>query len=90
MHFYINDITDTKVMLGLNFCRAFNLITVNCDDQYVCKQITVDVINSEFPRELEVPNQQQKNPTKLPPVNTNLKLRPNCKVHILKLFSGLY
>ena len=47
--FYVTDTIDTKVILRLNFCRAFNLATVNCNDQCVCKQITVDVINSKFP-----------------------------------------
>ena len=86
--FYVTDIIDTKVILGLSFCRAFNLVTVNCNDQWVCKQITVDIINSEFPRGLEVPNLQ--NPAKLPPVDTNLKLRPDCKAHILELFPDLF
>ena len=87
--FYVTDIVDTKVILGLNFCRTFNLVTVNCDDQCICKQITVDIINSEFPKGLEVPN-QQKNPAKPHPVDTNLKLRPDCKAHILELFPDLF
>ena len=37
--FYMTDLTDTKVILGLNFCRAFNLVMVNCDEHCVCKKI---------------------------------------------------
>ena len=35
--FYVTDITDIKVILGLNFCRAFNSLTVNCDEHCVCQ-----------------------------------------------------
>ena len=55
--FYVTDLNDTKVILGLNFCRAFNLVRINCDDHCVCKKIAVDIIN-EFPRGLDIPNQR--------------------------------
>ena len=55
-NFYVTDIVDTKVILGLQFCRAFNLVQINCDDQCVCKQIAVDIINSEFLRGLDPGN----------------------------------
>ena len=42
--FYVTDITDTKVILGINFCRAFNLVKINCDVQCVCRQIAIDAI----------------------------------------------
>ena len=77
-----------RLFWGLNFCRAFNLVTVNCDEHCVCKQITVDIIN-EFPKGLEAPNQM--NTAKpLPPVDVNLKLRPDCKAHIMELFPDLF
>ena len=53
VNFYVTDIVDTKVILGLQFFRAFNLVQINCDDSCVCKQIAVDVINSEFSRGLD-------------------------------------
>ena len=43
---YVTDIVDTKVILGLQFCRAFKLVQVNCDDQCQCKQISIDIINA--------------------------------------------
>ena len=49
--FYVTDITDTKVILGLNFCRAFNLVKVVCDEKCACQQVTIDAIN-EFPQGL--------------------------------------
>ena len=55
-NFFVTDIIDTKVILGLQFCRAFNLVKINCDDNCVCKQITVDIINSKCPRGLDPGN----------------------------------
>ena len=52
-NFYITDIIDTKVILGLQFCRAFNLIQINCNEQCECKKVAIDVINSEFPQGLD-------------------------------------
>ena len=82
-------VVDTKVILGLQFCRAFNLVMVNCDDKCVCKQIPIDVINSEFLRGLDSGNLHG---TKLqpPPVDVNLKLRPDCKAHIMELYPDLF
>ena len=89
-NFFITDIIDTKVILGLQFCRVFNLVKINCDDNCVCKQITVDVINSGFPRGLDPGNPHNTNSPKLPPVDVNLKLRPDCKAHIMELYPDLF
>ena len=88
-NFYVTDIVDTKVILRLQFCRMYNLVQINCDDQCICKQIAVDVINSEFPRGLD-PGDSTKVKAKLPPVDMNLKLRPDCKAHIMELFPDLF
>ena len=82
--FYVTDINDTKILLGLNFCRVFNLVTVNCDEQCVCKKIAIDVIN-EFPKGLDVPNQRTRQSLP-PPVDIETKLRADCKSHIMVLF----
>ena len=37
-NFYVTILVDTKVILGLQFCRAFNLVTVNCNDNCICKK----------------------------------------------------
>ena len=86
--FYITDITDTKVILGLNFCRAFNLVKVICDDNSACKQVTINAIN-DFPKGQDVPNTSI-TPKILPPVDVNLKLWPDCKAHILELYPDLF
>ena len=87
---YVTDIVDCKVILGLQFCRAFNLVQINCDEQCVCKQIAVDIINSEFSRGLDPGNSHSTNSPKLPPVDMNLKLRPNCKAHVMELYPDLF
>ena len=61
---------------------------INCNEHYECKRVTADVINSEFPRWLDPGNST--NSPKLPPVNVNLKLRPDCKAHVMKLYPDLF
>ena len=84
---YVTDMNNTKILLGLNFCRVFNLVTVNCDNHYVCKKIAVDVIN-KFPKGLSIPNQSTLQPPS--PVSIETKLRPDCKAHIMELFPDLF
>ena len=38
VHFYVTDIINTKVILGLQFCRAFNLVMINCNEHCECKK----------------------------------------------------
>ena len=87
-NFLVTDIIDTKVILGLQFCRAFNLVKINCDDNCVYKQITADVINTEFPRGLDPGNSI--NLPRPPPVDMNLKLRSDCKAHVMELYPDLF
>ena len=87
-NFYVTDIIDTKVILSLQFCRAFNLVRINCNEHCECKKVAVDVINSEFPRGLDPGNTSTK--AKLPPVDINLKLRPDCKAHVMELYPDLF
>ena len=87
-NFFITDIIDTKVILGLQFCQAFNLVQINCDEHCECKRVAVDIINSEFPRGLDPGNGT--NSPKPPPVDVNLKLRPDCKAHVMELYPDLF
>ena len=59
---YVTNLNDTKILLGLNFCKLFDLFKIQCDEQYVCKKVAVDVLNetisnNEFPRGLDIPSQ---------------------------------
>ena len=84
--FYVTDIADTKILLSLTFCKVFNLVKILCDDDCVCKKMVVDVLN-EFPTGLDVPKQNP-HQVNLPPVD--IKLRPDCKMHIMELFPELF
>ena len=61
---------------------------INCDEHCDCKRVAVDLINSEFPRGLDPGNST--NSPKPPPVDINLKLRPDCKAHIMELYPDLF
>ena len=91
VNFYITNLVDTKVILGLQFCRAFNLVSVNCSDNCVCKEVAVEALNAESPRGLDPAGSTMQNRLPPPlPVNVNTKLRPDCKQHILELFPELF
>ena len=61
---------------------------INCDEHCECKRVAVDIINSEFPRGLDPGNST--NLPKPPPVSVNLKLRPDCKTHVMELYPDLF
>ena len=61
---------------------------VICNENCACKQVTIDAIN-DFPKGLDVPNMSI-TPKVLPPVDVHLKLRPDCKDHILELYPDLF
>ena len=89
--FYVTNLTDSKILLGLTFCKAFDLVRILCDDNCLCKKMMVDVLN-EFPTGLDVPKQKQMkmNQVYLPPIDIHTKLRSNCKAHIMELFPELF
>ena len=89
VNFYVTNLVDTKVILGLQFCRAFNLVTINCNDNCICKEVAVEALNAEFPRGLD-PGSTMQNRLPLPPVDVNTKLRQDCKAHVLELFPELF
>ena len=88
VNFYVTNLVDTKVILGLQFCRAFNLVTINCNEHCVCKEVAVEASNAEFPRGLDPGSANVRPPP--PPVDVNTKLRQDCMAHILELFPELF
>ena len=60
------NLTDSKILLGLTFCKVFDLVKIICDDDCTCKKVTVDILN-EFPAGLDVPKQKQKQSQVRPP-----------------------
>ena len=49
VNFYVTSVNDNKVILGLNLCIQFNLISMHCCDNCDCKKVSLDIINNEFP-----------------------------------------
>ena len=47
--FYVTDLNDTKILLGLNFCKSFDLVKIQCDDQCVCKKLQSTFLMRQFP-----------------------------------------
>ena len=90
VNFSVTNLVDTKVILGLQFCRAFNLVTVNCNNNCICKEVAVEALNAEFPRGMYPAGSTMQNKPPPPPVDVNIKLRPDCKQHILELFPELF
>ena len=87
--FYVRLVNDNNVILGLNFCKQFQLILVHCEEDCDCKEISLDIINNEFPQGLSVPDSTKQ--TKLPLVNVNTKLQTyNMKAHIMELSPDLF
>ena len=89
--FYITNLTDSKILLGLTFCKAFDLVKIICDDDCVCKKMKVDALY-EFPAGLDIPKQKQMkmNQVYLPPIDVHTKLRSDCKAHVMELFPELF
>ena len=87
--FYVTNLNDSKILLGLTFCKAFDLVKIICDDDCSCKKVAVDILN-EFPAGLDIPKQKQMNQVRLPPVDIHTKLRPDCKAHVMELFPELF
>ena len=87
--FFITDVNDTKVILGVKTCQEFNLVKIVCDDKCPCKTAEIVSINHEFPVGLSVPNAKPR--IVLPPVDLNMKIDvANPKAHIMNLFPDIF
>ena len=90
VNFYVTNLVNTKVILGVQFCRAFNLVSVNCDDNCIFKEVAVEALNAEFPRGMDPVGSTMQSRPPPPPVDVNTKLRQDCKAHVLELFPELF
>ena len=59
MKFYITDVVDDKLILGLDFSKNFQLISVHCDSNCPCKANLNSLYKVEFPIGLSVPNDEK-------------------------------
>ena len=42
VNLYVTSVNDNKVILGLNFCKQFKLVSVHCGDDCDSKKISLD------------------------------------------------
>ena len=59
MKFYIMDVVIHKLILGLDFSKTFQLISVHCDSNCPCKANVKSLYELEFPIGLSVPNDEK-------------------------------
>ena len=59
MKFYITDVVDDKLILGLDFSKTFQLISVHCDSNCPCKANVKSLYEVEFPIGLSVPSDEK-------------------------------
>ena len=88
--FYVTNVTDWKIVLGLQLCIGLGLIVIKCDDECQCKNLTVAEANAADP----IRKQQEavdQNSTPLLPVLLDTEIdSTNPKVHIMHLFPDLF
>ena len=88
--FFITNVNDTKVIMGMKAHQEFNLVMTVCDERCPCKTAELKSINQEFPVGLSVPNVNAKPREVLLPVDVNTKIDlTDPKAHIMKLISRL-
>ena len=86
--FYVTDVPDTKIILGLQLCIDLGLIVIQCDDD--CKYKNVQVAEaSSIPIE-NLQGSDDKN-SMLPPVPLDTKIdETNLKAHVMQLYPDLF
>ena len=87
--FYVTNVMDRKIILGLQLCIELGLIVIKCDDECQCKNLTIAEANAADPiRKQQAVDQ---NSTPLPPVSLDTEIdSTNLKAHIMCLFPDLF
>ena len=87
--FYVTDVPDTKIILGLRLCIDLGLIVIQCDNECRCKNVQVVETSSSTPIE-NVQGSDDKS-SALPPVPLNTKIdETNLKPHVMQLYPDLF
>ena len=85
--FYVTDVMDRKVILGLQLCIKLGLIVIKCDDDCQCKNLTVAEVNATDPIRKQ---QEAVDQNSTPPVSLDTVIdSTNPKAH-MHLFSDLF
>ena len=87
--FYIINIPDTKIILGLQLSIELGLIVIQCDDECKYKNVQAPETSSLTPIE-NVQGSDDKN-SMLPPVPLDTKIdETNPKAHVMCLYPDLF
>ena len=88
--FYVTDVPDTKIILGLQLCIDLGLIVIHCDNNCRCKNMQV----AETSATSLIKNTQGADghdSMVLPPVPPDMKIdETNPKSHIMQLYPDLF
>ena len=89
--FYITDVPDTKIILGLRLCIDLGLIVVRCDDKCRCKNVQVAETSSLTIIENTQGSDDHSSTFTLPPVPLDTRIdETNPKAHVMKLYPDLF
>ena len=87
--FYVTDVPDTKIILGLQLCIYLDLIVIKCNDECKCKNIQVSEASATSL--IEDTQKSDDQSSMLPPVSFNMKIdETNLKAHIMQLYPDLF
>ena len=88
--FYVTDVQDTKIILGLQLCIDLGLIVIRCDDDCACKK-NVQIAETSSSTPIENKLRSDDTGSTLPPVPLNMKIDvTNAKAHIMQLYPDLF
>ena len=87
--FYVTDVPDTKIILGLPLYIDLGLIVIKCDDECKCKNIQVAEASAmSFIDSTQ--GSDDHSSMLLPPVSLDTKIDTNRKAHIMQLYPDLF
>ena len=88
--FYVTDVPDIKIILGLSLCIDLGLIVIRCDGKCRCKNVQAAEASFTPIENVQGSNEQSSTLT-LPPVPLDTKIdETNQKAHIMKLYPDLF
>ena len=86
--FYVTNVMDQKIILGLQLCIELGLIVIKCDDDCQCKNLTVAEANAADPIRKQ---QEAVDQNSTPPVLLDTEIdSTNLQPHIMHLFPDLF
>ena len=87
--FYVTDVPDTKIILGLRLCIDLGLIIIKCNDECRCKNTHIAETSSSTL--IENTQRSDDQSSTLPPFPLHTKIdETDPKAHIMQLFLDLF